>query len=1572
MLQFKYIKIFINHHLKWAFLCASIILSPLCLYGQAYVSTYRVAEDTIQVTLNFPDPVFSEFPINGKMHSALPLIFENLLFLSLNGSIDVSVMEKRADGKPSPFPVIFMEDIPIGWEAESGYPDRSIRPPAEVWEKQFICTIDDKAVNRVRIYPYHGDESSVNRIREITLRVVGKGIMPINEDSRALHSIADQPRNLLKSQKSAGLSQPDAPIFKQPYPRLKILVKKEGIYILPRPVIEAAGWDVSSIDPVFLRMVGSSGEIPIRIRGEGDGSFDFSDVIEFYGEPLWDVIDSTEYRLDVFANQNVYWLELGENRGLRYAQEEGGVGGNRGQSIVTPRSYLFTQHEEGDNHFNRLPHAIDVNDGDHWFMSGPIYGGRKGDFDFHLASPDKYSTQLGKIRMKLRGQSYTSERHDFEVYLNDRRIITGSWQGNRPLLLESIGFSPMHLDEDGNRLTIVNRSASEESVQLFPDWFEITYPRLYESREDFIRFKAPKFSTGKICRFEIDGFSNGAIEVYKKDVSHIFGSETKAITDSLGITTHRLIFQDLIVNPETEYIAFTKLKKSIPDSIALIEDPQLRSDRQGGDYIIIVPHDSLGAEPLKDLIELRESLGHWVRVVNLEDIYNEFNLGIRSPEAIREFLKYAYHYWSPAPQYVLLVGDGLIDNRRSGKEGLLIPVPLFQTTKYGGSPSDHWYTLLEGDDHIPECAIGRLPIRTRRELEMVIAKIVNYERSPKSHWRNRYLLIGAGGQGGPFFNQSEVLIRDVFSPNLHPERLYLSGDLSDPHTGGTEDLLQHFRDGVGFVNFRGHGGGAVWSDAGLLDLDDIRSIENRNKLPIITSMTCFTSDFSGSPLGEALVCQEEMGAIAFWGATGLGWLWNDYYLLRELIRAHHAEPNLTLGEAIRRGKSSYLLIYGGNLGISEVHQYTLLGDPALRFPFPVNQASLKLKDSALSVQDSIRIEGMTDSDDFHVILEITGSDRAVLNATNLSYQQNSWEATLPLPPNFTDSEGGIRTYLWDSEKDDHAHGFVPFSVGRSHFDSMQSLPPNPSRHDTIHFSIMVEDPNGLLEVVCRILLPDTLKIGCSEESGRYITNQSVGPFSPGKAVTYSFIAENGAGDRFESEAVTVVIPTLPDLAVTSISLGGTDQVILMANIKNFGGENVENVSIRLECFDTDFTKEEGVDVSAYGDTVVPFPFSPPVLGSLDFFVSIDPDSGIVESRKDNNHGQSLINMDRFNVTPERGSYLGTISSDTVGLPHRLLCFIPPGAVKQRTTLFFEDPNMFSDLPKGMIYPQHETLFRLFMPGLTDAQILEKDAVLQFYPNSGDSDQLDKPYFWDASIQRWILCQHVVSDSSIFVQTESLGYFRLMNTEDDQPPRIEIQVEDQPFTDGSYVSAKSSMTAVIQDESGVDIRPMNFKIFIDDDLLPHSILSLPDSTDDPRNIIVTFQPELEAGEHTLSIEASDVHGNPGNTGIIHFRRSDRLEIQFLGNYPNPFIRETTFIYTLTDVARKVILKIYTVSGMLIRTIDSADMAGADYHEVVWDGRDEWGEAVANGVYFFRIRTEGWEKTQEITGKIAKIR
>ena len=120
-------------------------------------------------------------------------------------------------------------------------------------------------------------------------------------------------------------------------------------------------------------------------------------------------------------------------------------------------------------------------------------------------------------------------------------------------------------------------------------------------------------------------------------------------------------------------------------------------------------------------------------------------------------------------------------------------------------------------------------------------------------------------------------------------------------------------------------------------------------------------------------------------------------------------------------------------------------------------------------------------------------------------------------------------------------------------------------------------------------------------------------------------------------------------------------------------------------------------------------------------------------------------------------------------------------------------------------------------------------------------------------------------------------------------------------------------------------------------------------------------DLEPGLHTLSLKAWDVYNNSSTAEIqfVVFDENEQLVVTNLLNYPNPFINYTEFWFNhnSSDVL-DVSIQIFTVSGKLVRTLNGQTTGGSKNQssvskDIVWDGRDDFGERIGKGVYVYKL-------------------
>jgi hypothetical protein len=245
-----------------------------------------------------------------------------------------------------------------------------------------------------------------------------------------------------------------------------------------------------------------------------------------------------------------------------------------------------------------------------------------------------------------------------------------------------------------------------------------------------------------------------------------------------------------------------------------------------------------------------------------------------------------------------------------------------------------------------------------------------------------------------------------------------------------------------------------------------------------------------------------------------------------------------------------------------------------------------------------------------------------------------------------------------------------------------------------------------------------------------------------------------------------------------------------------------------------------------------------------------------------------------------------------------------------------------------------------------------------------------------SINRWVGVNTFIEEDRLIASVNKAGKYAIFQIEDDKKPVIEITVNGRRLHDNMLVPLNPSLAFIIQDENGIDLTS-GFNVYIDDEKLSTEELNVPDTVQNANAVALTAKPKLSSGDHTIRTEVTDAFGNTLEQ-TLSFRVSESFELQIFGNYPNPFEDFTviSFLILANNVLDDFSMKIYTVAGRQIREIKnpqgSDEIWDPGYHEVEWDGRDQDGKLVANGVYFALIRAKLDDKSFEKTMKIAKLR
>jgi uncharacterized repeat protein (TIGR01451 family) len=702
-------------------------------------------------------------------------------------------------------------------------------------------------------------------------------------------------------------------------PSYKVFVDQDGIYEIGYADLLAASVDAATLDaldPRSFQLHNRGQQVAIHVAGEADASFDPGDHILFYGQQ-----EDTRY-----TDTNVYWLTWGGAEGLRMAT----LDGTPEQIAAIPTSYANTHHvEEDESYWSKYPSGPDE---DHWYWTYAYANGAPTSVSLdtilsHVATEPFSAT----VRGLLWGYDAAPDHHT-QVHLNGHLIDEATWATQMEYAFET-SVPGSYLVEGTNTISVTAGLNYSRDIVLI-NWFEIDCRAAYVAEGDELFFDGDQAGT---WTYQVAGFGTDTLDVF--DVTEPT-STTRILSPTIeGSGLYTLTFQHAISEEHT-YVALSPAQRLAPAGIALDAASDLRSTANGADYIIIT-HGDFYTDVLP-LATHRAGQGLRTALVDVQDVYDEFSDGIFDPQAIHDFLSYAYANWqSPAPAYVLLVGDGNYDfkDHLGRGEPNYIPPYLSRVDNFiGESAADNRYVCVSGGDAFPDMHLGRLPVQTSAEAAVVVDKILSYEQSPPAgEWNQKTLFVADDPElpDNDFYAYSDAVAGHYVPAPYTAQKVYY---LTPPYTSSAAAkaaVIAAINEGRLIVNYVGHGSTQRWAGGDLLSIGDVPSLTNAGRLPFVVPMTCLEGYYihpsdaarDRSSLGESLVRHAGGGAIASWSPTGEGYAAGHDYLNRGLLEALLFDDVTRLGPATTQGKLYLYSHTGGHRDLLDA--YVLFGDPAL-------------------------------------------------------------------------------------------------------------------------------------------------------------------------------------------------------------------------------------------------------------------------------------------------------------------------------------------------------------------------------------------------------------------------------------------------------------------------------------------------------------------------------------------------------------------------------------------------------------------------------------------------------------------
>ncbi len=692
----------------------------------------------------------------------------------------------------------------------------------------------------------------------------------------------------------------------------QVEVAAPGLTAITREALVGAGSPLASADPRYLHLARAGIEVATEWEGDADALFEAGERLIFYADP----------RFSRWTPTDVYVLwEDASSAPLRAQDRPASPAGLSAGIAWTDATSEVNQLYTPDCFCGILPPG---RDGDRWTWDDLKRPGHStGMYPINL--PALAAAQPATLTVWLIGYTDIAGSPDHRVAfdLNGAGIGGIDWNG-RQAITATLFVTAGILHADVNILTLTLPGLPGINIEgTWLDGFAIRYAR----------GSATAGGAGAISGQPTQkGYTLGLTSTAGLRVFDITEPGQPVRLTGVATAGNAISFGDPITGGARSYALAAESGLRAPTALRPIQPVRTGGAFVSADYILIAPDTFTPA--LTSLISLRQSQGLSVVVEAPQAIYAAFGDGRPDPAAIRAYLAHAYATWTPRPTYVLLVGDGSFDPRQYRAESTptFIPPYLADVDPWAGeTAADNRYVTVDGPDNLPDMLIGRLPVKTLTETQTVVDKIVRYETDPPAGgWNARVVFVAdnADGAAGDFAAESELIATGYLTAPFAPKRVYYTPP-SSLITVTQQAVLSHWNAGALLIQFAGHSSWQQWAGESFFHLDNVPGLNNGSRLPIVVEMTCFTGAFQRPEptLDEETLIHKGGGAVAAWGATGLGVSTGHASLDKGFFQAIFASNPANLGQAAWSGKMT-LAANGQNLDLLDT--FTLLGDPALR------------------------------------------------------------------------------------------------------------------------------------------------------------------------------------------------------------------------------------------------------------------------------------------------------------------------------------------------------------------------------------------------------------------------------------------------------------------------------------------------------------------------------------------------------------------------------------------------------------------------------------------------------------------
>jgi hypothetical protein len=714
--------------------------------------------------------------------------------------------------------------------------------------------------------------------------------------------------------------------FGQSY--VKVATAKKGLYRISFAQLQAAGLSISN--PSNLQLFH---------RGDEHALIVGSDFVEFIGKRNDGILDRELYGnqshqphalYNLFSDTTSFYITQGAFPGKRVPMVDLPGGTLTAKTYVTKENELILKSSwsSGKDHGNIFLTVFDEGEG---WMGSIITNGQPVRYDT-IREITNAVTAGGKpvLDMAVTGRGWM--QHGIEIVggVSGRVITSFSLDGfSTHRVIQELEWSDISAAGEfpvGIEVSLKNASEAKASV----NFIKIRFPQATAAQQanDASSFSLQPSSGNTLLEFQSANSSSRLFNTtHGADIEEIkiTHAATPYAVAPASVSTAEFVMTSSFISAEAQPVTFAPVNP-LDYNYIIITHPSLRSPSSG--Y----------ADPVEAYATYRASPqggSYQPLVVDIGQLYDQFNYGEASPLAIFRFMKYLAA--RNIPEYLFLIGKGLDVDYNYGRNPAQAVLYKSLVPSAGIPASDMFFTAgLDGNANAPAVPTGRLTAMKSSEVAAYLNKVKEAEARPFDDLRRKNVLHLSGGiypgEAQNFRSHLQVLASRA-------ETFYLGGHVDAVAKQSTDvkliNISEEVNQGVSLVTFFGHASTvALDFDVGNVT-DEVMGYDNKGKYPVLLVNGCYAgSAFRyGELFGENWVNTPNKGAIGYIAHSALGFvigLKKYSQLFYEVGFSDPAFITTGLGDVQREVSKRFLSTSAYASDISQVQQMVLLGDPAVR------------------------------------------------------------------------------------------------------------------------------------------------------------------------------------------------------------------------------------------------------------------------------------------------------------------------------------------------------------------------------------------------------------------------------------------------------------------------------------------------------------------------------------------------------------------------------------------------------------------------------------------------------------------